>query len=116
MIEMFEALFGIAEKLIRARPLSSTIVGGILVYLIGFGLPVLLSLGFHLRMSEGWFSFAFVFVLALISAFLVVFVHWTLARYCQHRPAIILNFLGAMVFPGIMFFVWTLMILFRGMD
>jgi hypothetical protein len=116
VIERFKALFGIAEKLIQARPLSSTIVGGIVVYLIGFGLPVLLSLGFHLRMTEGWFSFTFVFVPALISAFFVVFVHWTLARYCQHRPAIILNFLGAMVFPALMFAVWTQMILFRGMD
>ena len=116
MIGKFEALFVIAERLIKARPMLSTFAGGILAYLIGFGLPLILLFGFHLRMTSGWFAVTFVVLLALLSSFLVVFVHWTLARYCEHRLSQIFNFVGAMVLPTLMFAVWTQMILFRGID
>ena len=116
LIRWFESLFKTAERFIKAKPLLSTIAGGILAYSIGFGLPLSLSLFFNLKMTDGWVSFAFVMALAVFGAFLVVFVHWALARYCQHRLSQILNFLGAMVFPVLMFAVWTQLILFRGMD
>ncbi|MDC3032571.1 hypothetical protein OA249_01255 [Litorivicinus sp.] len=116
MIAKFETLFLVAERLIKAKPLLSTFAGGILTYLIGFGLPLILSFGFHLKMTSGWFAVAFVVLLGLFGSFLVVFVHWTLARYCEHKLSQIFNFVGAMVFPALMFAVWTQMILFRGMD
>lgn len=116
MISAFESLFAWAERIIKAKPLVATIGGGIAAYSIGFLLPLLLSLSFHLRMTDGWFSFVFVVVLALSSAFLVVFVHWTLARYCEHKLSQIFNFVGAMFLPALMFAVWIQMILFRGMD
>jgi len=112
----FDHLFVIAERLIKAKPMISTVAGGILAYLIGFGLPLILSFGFHLKMTSGWFAVAFVVLLGLFGSFLVVFVHWTLARYCEHKLSQIFNFIGAMVFPTLMFAVWTQMILFRGMD
>lgn len=116
MIRWFESLFETVERIIEAKPLLSSILGGVLAYVIGFGLPLSLSLFFNLKMTDGWMSFALVMALAVFGAFLVVFVHWALARYCQHRLSQILNFLGAMVFPVLMFAVWTQLILFRGMD
>ena len=116
MIGKFDHLFVIAERLIKAKPMISTVAGGILAYLIGFGLPLILSFGFHLKMTSGWFAVAFVVLLGLFGSFLVVFVHWTLARYCEHKLSQIFNFIGAMVFPTLMFAVWTQMILFREMD
>ena len=116
MIGKFEILFAIAERLIKARPMLSTLAGGILAYMIGFGLPLILSFGFHLRMTSGWFAVAFVILLGLFGSFLVVFVHWTLARYCEHKLSQIFNFVGAMVFPTLMFVGWTQLILLRGMD
>ena len=116
MIGKFDHLFVIAERLIKAKPMISTVAGGILAYLIGFGLPLILSFGFHLKMTSGWFAVAFVVLLGLLGSFLVVFVHWTLARYCEHKLSQIFNFMGAMVFPALMFAVWTQIILFRGMD
>ena len=116
MIGKFDHLFVIAERLIKAKPMISTVAGGILAYLIGFGLPLILSFGFHLKMTSGWSAVAFVVLLGLFGSFLVVFVHWTLARYCEHKLSQIFNFIGAMVFPTLMFAVWTQMILFRGMD
>ena len=113
MIGKFETLFAIAERLIKARPMLSTLAGGILAYMFGFGLPLALKHGFRLRMTEDWLPFLFVLLLAFLSAFFIVFVHWTLARYCEHRPSQVINFLGAMVFPALMFALWTATILFR---
>lgn len=116
MIGKFETLLVIAERLIKAKPLLSTFAGGILAYLIGFGLPLILSVGFHLKMTSGWFAVAFVVLLGLFGSLLMVFVHWPLARYCEHKLSQTFNFIGAMVFPTFMFAVWIQMILCRGMD
>ena len=67
MIGKFEILFAIAERLIKARPMLSTLAGGI-PCMIGFGL-LLILFGFHLRMTSGWFV-AFVILLDCSAHFL----------------------------------------------
>ena len=116
LVTSIEHLLDYSRQRIQQRPLITVIGGGILAYLFAFGIPYLISTGFQLRMSETLFSF---FVLALFgvgSAFLVVYFHWSVARFAQNRVVQILNFLGAMVFPTLMFVAWGSMLMFRGMD
>ena len=109
-------MFETAEWIIEAKLWLSTILGGVLAYVIGFGLFLSLSLFFKLKMTDGWMSFAFVMALGVFGAFLVVFVHWTFARYHEPELSQIFNFTGAMVFPTLMFAVWIQMFLFQGFD
>jgi len=111
-----EHLFDYSRQRIQQRPLITVIGGGILAYLFAFGIPFLISTGFQLRMSETLFSFLILGLFAASSAFLVVYFHWSVARFAQNRVAQVLNFLGAMVFPTLMFVAWGSMLMFRGMD
>ena len=113
---ILEHLFDYSRQRIQQRPLITVIGGGILAYLFAFGIPFLISTGFQLRMSETLFSFLILGLFAASSAFLVVYFHWSVARFAQNRVAQVLNFLGAMVFPTLMFVAWGSMLMFRGMD
>ena len=113
---ILEHLFDYSRQRIQRRPLITVIGGGILTYLFAFGVPYLISTGFQLRMSETLFSFFVLGFFGVSSAFLVVYFHWSVARFAQNRVVQILNFLGAMVFPTLMFVAWGSMLMYRGMD
>lgn len=104
------------ERLLIHRPVLTTICGGVLAYLIAFGIPLLISLEYRLKMSEGPFSLAVILLFGLTGSFLVVYTHWAIAKFCRHFWAQVLNFMGAMVFPAIMFSGWASLMFLQGMD
>jgi hypothetical protein len=107
IIKLLSQIAHVHQTIEEAKPMVSTFAGGILAYLIVFGLPPILSFEFRLRMTSSWFAAAFVVLLGLFGSFLIVFVHWTLARYCEHRLSQMFYIIGAMAFPALMFAVWT---------